>query len=984
MLSRDELWQRLSGDGFWALPWALGAACAVPWALPEAWDGRLPLGARLAGWAAVACSLPLAPRRRWIGLCLAIALAWGTLGGLGRLARWECALPAGPARIRGVLAAPWALRGRSRAGALRVEAPEALRGLALPLDLPASGVPPPPPGTPVAFGADLQRVEAGPGFLAERPRWRAREAGAPRRLRLPSSLVLEVLGPPRPSPLLALRAWVHARFLALPLSAPARDLWGALTLGIPPAHGEAFSPFVQSGTIHTLVVSGLQVSLVMAGLEALWRRALGRGSPAAAMAGGLAYCALVGFTAPVWRGFLMGLAWAAARGTGWKVPQVVTLHGALVAWLLVHPAAGCDPGFLLSWLALTGLLWGSRPLAGLLGPLAGRFAGPLARVLAPWLSTLPLLALFHGGAPLWSAAANLALLPVVAVLALLCLALVFLPAPWAVAPLGHVLAWVGGTLVPAFARVVPLATGTLWPWAALGLGWVLLAQLHAGFRRTRWLTAALVAGSLGLLASRGTGSPPRALSIEALDVGQGDALLIRVPGGDATLVDTGPDAGSARRIARVLARRGVREPLHLILTHPHQDHAGGWEALESLWPLASVSRPAMAPAKWEPFGAAPSRLRALPLRRGDAWNRGGASFSVRWPPGPMALRDVNMNSLVLRVAWRGRELWLMGDALATQERDLLDLGDPGPPAPGRLLKAGHHGSRSASGSAWTAALDPRLALVCAGRGNVFGHPHPEALEALAGAHLFVTGDCLGIRAEAVPAGWLVETGRGRSLLLASPPPEDPQPSQARHQLPAHPLMVLPPLPVRLGPHAVRHRQHGPAGHARLRAGRKDPRELQVLHGRQLPQAPRPLLRARNSRRHRHGMGREGQGRHEGRGPPDDFDGRPVGPPLQLIQGDGQGLRGPDGVPRLEPRVVGPAGAHEQDAFRIQLRQQPNGRHRGRERPDAGAGHPPAGGRGGVPPGEFGGEGCEEEGGAGGHGPMVRQGLAGCSGLLAPK
>ncbi|NTV73071.1 MAG: hypothetical protein HGA66_02565, partial [Holophaga sp.] len=73
MVSRDELWQRLSGDGFWALPWALGAACAVPWALPEAWDGRLPLGVRLAGWAAVACSLPLAPRRRWIGLALAIA-----------------------------------------------------------------------------------------------------------------------------------------------------------------------------------------------------------------------------------------------------------------------------------------------------------------------------------------------------------------------------------------------------------------------------------------------------------------------------------------------------------------------------------------------------------------------------------------------------------------------------------------------------------------------------------------------------------------------------------------------------------------------------------------------------------------------------------------------------------------------------------------------------------------------------------------------
>ncbi|BDU73506.1 hypothetical protein METEAL_26800 [Mesoterricola silvestris] len=967
MLSRDELWQRLSGDGFWALPWALAGACAVPWVLPEAWDGTLPPGARLGGWAAVALTLPLAVSRRWMGLPLAIALAWGTLGALGRLARWEGALPSGPARVRGVLAEPWTLRGRARAGALRVEAPEALRGLTLPLSLPASGAPPPPPGSPVAFGADLLRVDMGPAFLAARPLWRARDEGAPRRIHLPSALVMEVLGPPRPSPLLAVRARVRARFAALPIPDAARDLWGALTLGIPPAHGETFSPFVQSGTIHTLVVSGLQVSLVMAGLEALWRRALGRGSAGAAMAGGLAYCALVGFTAPVWRGFLMGVAWAAARGTGWKAPQVVTLHGALAAWLLAHPAAGCDPGFLLSWLALTGLLWGSRPLAGLVAPLAGRFAGALARVLAPWLTTLPLLALFHGGAPLWSAAANLVLLPLVAVLAPLCLALVFLPAPWAVAPIGRLLAWVGGTLVPLFARVVPLGTGILWPWAALALGWILLAQLHAGFRRTRWLTAALVAGSLGLMASRGTGAPPRALSIEALDIGQGDALLVRVPGGDATLVDTGPDAWAARRIARVLSRRGVREPVHLLLTHPHQDHAGGWEALEGLWPLATVGRPAMAASRWEPFGAPSSRRRAAQLRRGDAWTRGGAAFSVRWPPGPMALRDVNMNSLVLRVTWRGRELWLMGDALSTQERDLLDLGDPGPPRPGRILKAGHHGSRSASHPAWTAALDPRIALLCAGRDNPFGHPHAEALEALGAAQAWVTGDCLGIRAEAVPEGWLVETGRGLALLLASPTPEDPQALQGGQEVPAHPRVVFPPLPVRVGPHPVGHRQHRAAGHPRLGAGREDPREFQVLHRRQPPQAPRPLLRAGDPRRHGHGMGREGQGRLEGRGPPHGFDVRPVGPPLQLIQANGQGLRGPHRVPRPQAPVIAPAGAHEQHPRRPQLRQEPGRGDAGRQRADARARHPPPLRRRGIPPGKLRGEGGEEEGGMGVHG-----------------
>ena len=83
---------------------------------------------------------------------------------------------------------------------------------------------------------------------------------------------------------------------------PARDLWGALALGIPPAKEDVFSVFAESGTIHTLVVSGLQVTLVMVALEALWRRLLGRGSGLASCAAGFLYCGVVGFSAPVWRG----------------------------------------------------------------------------------------------------------------------------------------------------------------------------------------------------------------------------------------------------------------------------------------------------------------------------------------------------------------------------------------------------------------------------------------------------------------------------------------------------------------------------------------------------------------------------------------------------------------------------------------------------------------------------------------------------------
>jgi competence protein ComEC len=767
MFSRERLWQRLSGEPFWALAWALAAACALPWAVPETWDGRVPAAALAAGWLAVAASAPLALRRRWAWLPLALALAWGTLGHLGRLARWEAALPSGFQRIEGVLAAPWTLAGGSRHGAIRVASPAPLRGAVLPLTVPAGGAAPPEPGTPVRFLGELLPVQPRPAFLPERPLWRARSDGAPRRMHLRSALVMEPLGPARPSPRLRLCLFVRRRFEALPLPAgPARDLWGALSLGIAPGDHELYSPFAESGTIHTLVVSGLQVTLVTGALAAVWRRLFHLGGSLAGVAGALLYCAVVGFTAPVWRGLLMGAAWAAGQATGWKLPPAATLHGALLVWLLGHPAAGCEPGFLLAWLALTGLLWGCEPLAGLCSPLLGRAALPFARVLAPWLATLPLLALLHGGAPLWGVAANLLLLPMVALLAPACLALILLPVPGVVPVLGGLLSWTGQRLVPAFARIVPLATGHLWPWIALLLGWILLAQLHARMRRTRWLGASLTGASLGLLAAGGVGRAPPALSVEAVDIGQGDALLLRVPGGDATLVDTGPDADAARRIVRVLSRRGVREPVHLVLSHPHLDHAGGWATLARLWPPASIALPAMArPEPWSRYGPPGAAAGARGLLRGQGWRRGEAEFSVRWPPRPLAVRDLNMVSAVLRVRWRDREVWLMGDALAVQERDLLALGDPGPDGRHRLLKAGHHGSRSASDPAWVAALDPELALVCAGRRNPFDHPHAEAMAALrsTGARVYVTGTRLGLRVTAAGAGWLVETGDGRRL-----------------------------------------------------------------------------------------------------------------------------------------------------------------------------------------------------------------------------
>ena len=777
MLSRSSLWQRLSGASLWPLAWALAAACAVPWLTPERWDGQVALrwvALGILGWI---LTLPLLRRRRWAVVPLALGLAGFTFLSLARKARWEAALPSGFQAMEGRISAPWTLQGERLRSQMDLSAPDSLRGLALPLTVPADGEQPPPaPGTPVRLRAELRPVQPAPVFLAERPLWRARSDEAPRRIHLASAQLMDVTGPPAPSLLLRLQTFARRRFEALPLGPTAKDLWGALALGIPPADEAHFSVFAESGTIHILVVSGLQVTLVMAAVEALLRRLRLRGAAAGSIAAGLLYSALVGFSAPVWRGLFMGIAWALGRSSGWKLPPVAGLHLALLLWLLGHPAAGVEPGFLLAWWALLGLLWGAEPLAGLLAPLLGRLALPFARLAAPWLSTMPLLALLHGGAPWWGILANLLVLPLVAILTPICLALILVPVPGLTQGAAAVLTWMGDRLVPALTGIAPLATGFLWPWLLLALGWLALAHRQGRLKPTRALTVGLVALSLGLLAFRGTGRTAATLSLESVDIGQGDALLLRVPGGDATLIDTGPGPWTGRRLARVLSRRGVREPVHLVLTHAHGDHAGGWATLSRLWPLASTSVPVTANDEdpWAAFRPSPAPDPAG-LLRGDAWTRGAAAFSVRWPPAPFALPDANGVSAVLRVSWRDRELWLMGDALAIQERDLMDLGDPGPwePAPNppgaargafphRLLKAGHHGSRNASDPAWVGALKPEVAMISAGLRNRFEHPHPETLETFRREGLlpWITGPSWGVRASAVEGGWRIETGDG--------------------------------------------------------------------------------------------------------------------------------------------------------------------------------------------------------------------------------
>jgi competence protein ComEC len=235
-----------------------------------------------------------------------------------------------------------------------------------------------------------------------------------------------------------------------------------------------------------------------------------------------------------------------------------------------------------------------------------------------------------------------------------------------------------------------------------------------------------------------SGGPPTGEArLTMLDVGQGDGLVLQAPNGQTLLVDSGGlgaafDIGG-RIVTPALWALGVRRLDWLLFTHPDADHIGG--ALS----VATDLRPREI---WEgvpvPKNAERAQFEAAARSRGVAWRQllagdrlvlGAVVIDVLHPPRPDWERQKSRNddSVVLRVQFGDVAIILTGDAGAEFESQFV----PDPPLPPlRLLKVGHHGSRSSSSARFIDTLRPQAALISVGRSNLFGHPAPDVLARL--------------------------------------------------------------------------------------------------------------------------------------------------------------------------------------------------------------------------------------------------------------
>ena len=259
--------------------------------------------------------------------------------------------------------------------------------------------------------------------------------------------------------------------------------------------------------------------------------------------------------------------------------------------------------------------------------------------------------------------------------------------------------------------------------------------------RRRMLWAAIGLAGLVISAIWIVLSPPKpqwhpgVLEVTAIDVGQGDSLLLITPQGKTLLLDAGGVTENAKSefdvgeevVSPYLWSRGIRRLDAVAISHAHTDHLGGMRSVianfqpRELW--YGVESPSF-PFRELQETAKLFHVEQKALTAGDTFDYGGVHVRVLNPRSGMTPHDPPQDdeSLVLHIRYGETSALLVGDSHRRIER-LLVMQVPN----ADLLKVGHHGSATSSTPGFLAAVKPSYAVVSVGFYNSFGHPRPDVM-----------------------------------------------------------------------------------------------------------------------------------------------------------------------------------------------------------------------------------------------------------------
>ena len=530
--------------------------------------------------------------------------------------------------------------------------------------------------------------------------------------------------------------------------------------------------FRVAGLTHIIVISGYNVSILLQAWFVASTRLIHRWlSLGAGLLVLLAFVLLVGPSPPVVRAAIMSTMYVLAQLAGRHQWPMASLALSALLMLAVNPLLLHSVSFQLSLAATLALILLQPRLAATLDsfiqgthgdslpPMRQIIGETLLTTCAAQMFTLPVIWAHFQRVSLLALLANLLVLPLQPLILIPGAAVVFgslvtpevgrvlayvlwLPLRWTII----VARWIGA--IPWASRSLPeLSPAAAWLLYLLlmALVWRLPSRKPSQQTDTRFearqLLPLVAAGTMtALLWLAVLSMPDGRLHVYALDVGQGDAILVRTGDGQNVLIDGGPDPVLlASRLGEVLPF-WERDIDLVLVTHDDTDHIGGLAPVAFRYRIGRVIHAGpmdsnAASIAWDAAVAA-ADIGRTSLGEGSEIVLGDCRLSVLHPPLPLAHNTLSSNdqSLVVLLQ-RGRfRMLLTGDAGEAVERRLLAM-DASLDA--TALKVSHHGAQSATSAAFLAAVTPQVALISVGADNRYGHPADVVVQRLESANTLV-------------------------------------------------------------------------------------------------------------------------------------------------------------------------------------------------------------------------------------------------------
>jgi competence protein ComEC len=578
-----------------------------------------------------------------------------------------------------------------------------------------------------------------------------------------------------------------------------------------------------AGTYHVIAISGGNIAVLAVLSTLVARLFFVPPSPASIVTALLLvfYGMVASGAASVARAVTAAVLVLLARALDHRVHAINVLAVAALFAVACAPAVVLDPGFHLSFGATLGILLGvprinrrfrsaRRRASGWRLPVLAAI-GMLAATVCAEMALAPVSATLFGRVSFAGLFLNFAAIPLMTVIQIAGLIVAATPS-WA-GPIAQGAATalrVSAGLLLESAKVVDAA-----PWLAhdvappvcgLTIAYYASALALLSARTCRVAIPGYVLSATLLVigpreVARDAVSPPSMpVRVVVLDVGQGDATVVALPGARAVLVDTGgiapvttgPDAFDAppgfdigdRVVARVLRALGVRRLDALVVTHGDPDHVLG---------ARGVLKHLATDAIWEGVPVPPHPgLRSLAafarnesvtwrtVRAGDIERVGDVELRVLHPPPPdwERQRVRNDDSVVLEIRIGAVSVVLPGDIGKEGERAILPRLEQGRLV---ILKAPHHGSATSSSQELLDRLRPKAVIVSCGRNNRFGHPHPTVLERYRtmGSAIFSTAEDGAVFVETDGQRVDIRGWEGRQISIERLPPHRGTPADTR-------------------------------------------------------------------------------------------------------------------------------------------------------------------------------------------------------------